>query len=105
LRKRPFEWLYNGLVKKAKEENKWSDLSYEEFLEFTRENICFYCWKPVAWAPFTNRKEAYNLDRKNNKGKYTKTNLVVCCFRCNQGKSDKFSFEEWNGMTEIFRRI
>jgi hypothetical protein len=30
-------------------------------------------------------------------------NTVACCKRCNYGKGDRFTFDEWYGMTRYLR--
>lgn len=45
----------------------------------------------------------YNLDRIDNNKGYIFSNLVVCCWRCNNSKGNRYSFEEWFGMTKFFR--
>lgn len=79
------------------------NLTYEEFLDFVNTNNCFYCNKEVIWKDFSSQNFGYNLDRKDNDKGYNKDNLVVCCKRCNMGKRDTFTFEEWYGMTAYFR--
>ena len=79
-------------------------LTYEEFLEFTKTSKCFYCDAAVKWKEFSSGGYGYNLDRKDNSLSYTKENCVVCCKRCNMGKRDTFTFEEWYGMTSYFRK-
>ena len=76
-------------------------LTYEEFLEFTKTLRCHYCFAEIDWT----KDQRYNLDRRNNDIGYTKENCVVCCPRCNYGKSNLFTYDEWYGMTSWFRRI
>jgi hypothetical protein len=105
VRKRPFEWLYN-IVKSRK---KWVDLGYEEFLAFTQTKECHYCGAPLNWQEWDRKKrggtQCYNLDCKNNALGYTKANLVACCTRCNAGKSDKFTYEEWVEIGKVIRAL
>lgn len=102
---RPFECLYKGLVWNAFAKFGRVELSYEEFLTFTIIDKCHYCEAPVYWTKFNVSKNgnAYNLDRKDNTKNYRLKNLVVCCARCNKGKQDQFSYEDWYGMTNYFR--
>ena len=80
--------------------------SHEEFLEFTSTTSCHYCHAGITWTKFnvTKHGNAYNLDRKDHTKNYVKENLVVCCARCNWGKQDQFTYEEWYGMTAYFRK-
>ena len=100
-RKRPFEYAYNTLVS-----GSWGrttvDLTYEEFLIFTRTDVCHYCYAPIDWR--AHGVGRYNLDRKDNNSGYSFQNCVVCCTRCNRGKFNCFTYEEWWAMTECFRR-
>lgn len=103
--KRPFESIYNYILKLYKNDNV---LTYDEFITYTKINKCHYCYSPIHWIPFGTVKgefisRAYFLDRKDSSLPYINTNIVVCCTRCNRGKSNKFSYEEWYGMTSYFR--
>jgi hypothetical protein len=104
-RLRPYEALYRRMKRTNTGELRTLEfgLTYEEFLTFTKEPVCFYCLIPLVWKEFTSTRYGYNLDRKDNDRGYIKDNLVVCCKRCNMGKRDTYSFEEWYGMTAYFR--
>lgn len=69
---------------------------------------CHYCQaalpvRPEFWGQGSNN-QSYNLDRMDNSKGYHVDNLVVACVRCNYGKKDLFTYEEWYGMTEYLRR-
>lgn len=105
-RRRPFESTYITLKNSKRHK---VDFTYEEFLEFTKIDKCHYCLDAIKWQPYAyDRKKyisrAYYLDRVNNDIHYTKENCVVCCTRCNRAKSNKFSYEEWFGMTSYLRQ-
>jgi len=105
-RLRPYEFLYNRLkVYSAAIRDIPCEISYEDFLEYTKIDKCFYCLQDVSWNKYNSaRGLAHHIDRKDNDKGYTKGNCVVCCTRCNRSKSDTFTFQEWYGMTEYFRR-
>ena len=44
------------------------------------------------------------MDRKDNNKGYEKDNVVPCCWRCNNGRGNLFSYEEWYGMTGYLRK-
>lgn len=92
-RLRPFEALYNTLVKQAKG-RAVVHLSYEDYLSFTAQKSCHYCDVHLVWEPF-NKMNGHKLDRKNNSLGYSRSNCVVCCSRCNRAKSNHFTYEEW----------
>lgn len=102
---RPFEALYNNLVKHAKARLKECSITYQDFVDFTSELNCHYCNSSIFWASVNLAKNGsrYNLDRKDNSIGYVKNNLVVCCWRCNNGRGNLFSYEEWYGMTQYLR--
>lgn len=104
-RLRPYEALYRRMVRdNTRFRSMEVRLTYEEFLEFTTIDQCFYCHTLIHWKEYCSGGHGYNLDRKDNDNVYTKDNLVVCCKRCNLGKRDTFTFEEWHGMTAYFRK-
>ena len=123
-RKKPFEALYNRLVKTAAEHKHCMQLSYEEFVKFSCEKTCHYCSGDVEWNAYTSLWEpkrlrrvkgneplprtkhtGYNLDRKNNLLGYSTDNCVVCCGSCNRTKGDRFTYEEFMRLSPVLRRI
>jgi hypothetical protein len=106
VRIRPYECLYNILKGYAQKRFGVVELAYEQFLEFTKITKCHYCNAAVSWTKFnvTKHGNAYNLDRVDASKNYKPNNLVVCCARCNRGKSDCFTYDEWYGMTSYFRK-
>jgi len=107
-RKRPFESIYNGLFND--ERGIKVELTYEEFLEFTKVKNCQYCDAKIPWRPYAtiNGKylsSAYYLDRKDSMGPYSKENCVVCCPVCNAIKSNKFSYDEFRLIGLIIAQV
>lgn len=104
--KRPFESIYNGLLNDHR--NPIIELTYEQFLTFTKIKICHYCFSTINWTEYSiisgnYKSRAYFLDRKDNLGPYSIDNCVVCCTKCNIAKGNRYSYEEWYGMTSYFR--
>lgn len=123
-RKKPFESLYNRLVRTASKYNHEVQFSYEEFVKFTCEKTCHYCSGPVEWNAYTSQWEpkrlrrvkdaeppsrikhtGYNLDRKDNNLGYSVDNCVVCCGWCNRTKGDRFTYEEFMLLSPVLREI
>lgn len=98
---RSFEATFNRLIDSSIKRWIKLELTYEQFLKFIEQKQCHYCFTKIIWD---ERSSVYNLDRKDNKGPYSKENLVVCCGKCNKGKREIYTYEEWYGMTEYFRR-
>jgi hypothetical protein len=104
---RPYESLYKNMLNQARKRSLSAPLTYEDFLSFVGTAHCHYCESLVDWAmynPNTGERNRYNLDRKDNDVGYEKENLVVCCKRCNYGKGDRFSYEEWVVMTAALKK-
>ena len=97
--KRPYERLYNHFIHTAAKQKWITEFSYEDFVNLTHTKLCHYCRGNIVWTG-----TAYNIDRMDSNLGYSKENCVVCCTRCNRGKSDLFTYSEWRAMTEIFRR-
>ena len=100
-RRRPYEWLYSGMVASSKERGLTLDITYDDFAEFTKIEVCHYCTGRVWWNPHSTdhmrgeHTRSYNLDRKDSSLGYLKNNIVVCCTRCNRAKNNLFTYEEW----------
>ncbi len=104
-----YEWLYGKLKWRCQKKNIVNELLLKEFIEFTNIKQCHYCNSLINWAKHSpdcgteSENNGYHLDRKNNNLPYSKENCVVCCNRCNFGKSNLFSYEDWYGMTQYLR--
>lgn len=96
----PFKSLFNRL-RDAKD--KGGSLTYEQYLTFTTTNECHYCGVAILWKPHNDTRCGYKLDRKDNNLEHSLENCVVCCPRCNYGKSDKFTYQEWKAIGDLIR--
>lgn len=108
VRKPPFWHVFNRLKNSAKTRFTIS-LTYEDFLEYTKIDKCHYCESSIGWMEYAYHNSTYTtapyyLDRKNNNLGYHKDNCVVCCTKCNKAKGNRYSYREWYGMTEYFRK-
>lgn len=94
---KPFEASYGGMKRNAKGRNLQFSLTYEDYIEFTKQSNCTYCGDKIKWRPYNEHGKnnpAYFLDRYDNNKGYLKENCVVCCTTCNIAKKamhgDKF---------------
>lgn len=103
-RKRPYEAQYNIFLGRARYP---VTITYEQFLELTKEDKCHYCKAEIGWQQYRIHSEgsASNLDRKDNTKGYSLDNVVVCCPRCNYGKNRYFTYEEWVVMTRALAQL
>jgi len=91
-RKRPFESLYNQIKYTSKNREIENSLAFEEFIDFTKIDKCYYCGNKIKWNEYNSYDNnhrihsSYNLDRKDNNDGYKKDNCVVCCELCNYMK-------------------
>ena len=97
MRKRPYEYLYNKLVRQADERDLPVNISYEYFIEFTKIDKCHYCGGIITLRKYCkrNRSIAHHIDRKDNSKGYSKENMAVCCGECNWHKSSYFNGNEY----------
>ena len=105
---RPYESLYNYCMFHAEREHPEfvHNLTYEQFLEFTKIPTCHYCEDSVAFvARNINGLRAirYNLARKDNGVGYCSYNLVVCCKSCNYTKGNRFTYEQFVEIGKVIR--
>jgi len=108
-RGRPFGALYTSFLHSAASYEMPINLSYEEFVFFTKDVECHYCGEPIKWPEYAPQRttgvKRYNLDRKDNSKGYSLENCVVCCKTCNYAKADRYSYEEWKCMTAALKRF
>src|SRR5271166_3168320 len=79
---RPFESTYNRVKKYTGMRGHSFDLTYEDFLAFSKVPDCHYCGTALAWEPYLGNPRS-NLDRKDNARGYSTDNCVPCCRSCN----------------------
>jgi hypothetical protein len=105
-----FHALYSRLKYNLDRLDQPLELTFEEFLEFTKIKTCHYCDCPIVWAErnLSYNGQRYNLDRKDNAIGYCKDNLVVACWNCNELKGCRLTYEEMvaamNAISEVRRR-
>lgn len=103
--KRPYEYIYNTMLRAAKARSIPVTLTYEQFLNFTTVSECHYCRVPISWAKHSKTKfsAAYHLDRKDNTLGYSEENCTVCCNRCNRVKAECVTYDQMIFIGNAFR--
>ena len=119
------ESWYKGnldLIKKlftAYENHFKLNFTMNEFMEFYREKEeerqCFYCKTTEAEIlklrgsglikTKRNRGKQMEIDRKNSNMEYSKDNVVLACYWCNNAKTDEFTKEEFEAIGNEIRKI
>lgn len=105
-RLRPYESTYRLLVRQAELRGYLVEISYEDFVGFTKATECHYCGDGISWCPFNiikNNSSRHNIDRADNSRGYVLDNCVVCCTRCNTAKQDHFTYHEWLEIGRLIR--
>lgn len=108
--KRPFESIYNGILQDIRWRPVPVELTYEEYLEFTKVPDCHYCSAKIDWQPYGTVdgeyiSRAYYLDRKDNAIGYTRDNCVVCCTWCNIFRRNLLTYEEMKVAMEAIMKL
>ncbi len=89
----PFSRAYKSLLYKANKYKQTVSITFEEYRYLSEIRMCFYCGKEVIWKEYGD--QGFHLDRKDSSKDYTLDNVVVCCFKCNNIKSNFFESEEF----------
>lgn len=94
-------------------------LSIEKFSEIYNniERKCHYCniteaeidllrsYKKIKTKRFITRGKTLEVDRINPFQSYEEGNLVLCCYWCNNAKTDEFSEEEFKKIGKVMKQI
>jgi len=102
--------------------NSEDALSFDEFCNFygsdldSQKRQCAYCGlredqaarlreKGFIYSKLPNRGYTMETDRKNPSGPYTLDNIVLCCYWCNNAKTDEFTSEEFKKIGAVLELI
>jgi len=109
--------LISSLKKEyIKEENFSKLFKYEDFANLYNNEKCFYCGitekminqlieKKKLYKKHISRGWTFEIDRRKPNLEYTKDNSVLCCYWCNNAKTDEFSDIEFAAIGEEIRKI
>lgn len=87
---KPYEAVYGGMKRSAKERNIEFELSYDDYLKFAGR-LCYYCGSGIDWQPYNEHGKnnpGWYLDRVDNAKGYSVDNCAACCTSCNRLKHD-----------------
>jgi 5-methylcytosine-specific restriction endonuclease McrA len=93
-------------LKKSYAENFHKILPYEAIKELLQGKKCEYCnLTPDDIDKLTDNNKIYKkkdtrgftleIDRKEANKEYASDNIVLCCYWCNNAKTDEFSYKEF----------
>lgn len=51
------------------------------------------------------RGRSMEVDRKKSEGPYSSNNIVLCCYWCNNAKTDEFTYEEFKEIAKSFKLV
>jgi hypothetical protein len=105
-KKRPYEWAFSQVIYRNKEDRfVGSAMTYRELLELMKQDRCSYCGTSITRLPHIvyDTKPALLLDRKDSNKGYIFDNCVTCCWRCNEMKSNYYSYEEFKAIMELLK--
>lgn len=101
---KPYLRLYGMMCRRARLADLPVTMTYEQFVEYTKNEGCHYCNAKLTWVKHGDSSTAVNIDRKNNKLGYSKKNCVAACTRCNMARGNRFTYEEWVKMTAVIKK-
>ena len=89
----------------------------KEFEELLKEERCAYCETTLEeFAQLRQNKQLYKkqltrgwdsleIDRKSPNLEYTKDNTVMCCYWCNNAKTDEYVADEFKIIAKGIRKV
>lgn len=96
-----YRWRYQSYHQAAQKRGLDFNISYDVFLDITKEN-CYYCNAEPEMRPTHSKRWEFKfpmsgIDRMDSSRGYEVGNVVPCCSYCNQAKwdHDVKDFLEW----------
>lgn len=68
------------------------------YFELIKDLVCHYCSQPIKGG-------GHILDRLDNNSIHSCNNVVLCCWDCNELKSNKFSYDEMMRIAPVLKQI
>ena len=76
-----------------------------EYCHITRKQIDDLIDKRKLYKKHITRGWSLEIDRKEPNLEYTKKNCVMCCYWCNNAKTDEFSYDEFKIIGNEIKKI
>jgi hypothetical protein len=96
---------YTSLKNRAKSrhiEFTMTKSEFEKWLSSTAK-VCTYCGVSVEQLALSRcSKKSMTIDRMNNDIGYKIDNICLACHRCNNSKSNFFTFEQWKKIADEY---
>lgn len=100
--------IYNEIKKRSLKRNLFC-CSEKEFITWynNQKRICIYCnrLESECIKDDNGRISRLTIDRKDNKQGYIITNLVLCCFNCNNIKGARFTYEQMLELGKTLQKL
>ena len=109
------------ILKQKYLENFEKNLSYERFLEIygndKADRKCYYCEVKeseikelhdnglIITKRFYSRGKSHEIDRTNPNGKYELNNIQLCCYWCNNAKTDEFDESDFKPIGNAIGKV
>lgn len=112
---------FDSISKKRKDDSR--TFTFEEFKHFygpdnpKASRCCHYCSVTeaeiasliaeglIVTKRLVTRGRTMEVDRKDPEGPYSIDNVVLCCYWCNNAKTDEFNYEEFKEIAKSFRSV
>ena len=100
----PYKRAYTRIKKRNMKLGFDNLMTYADAAKIAEIPNCHYCNVALNRLKHGKGSQVSLMDRKDNNKGYEKDNVVPCCWRCNNGRGNLFSYEEWYGMTGYLRK-
>jgi hypothetical protein len=89
---------YNAIKTRCKRSEKQFLLTFKQYVNVTKTNLCFYCSENLP-------EYGSGIDRIDSNKGYVQDNCRPCCTMCNRMKSDYTESEFLSQMKKILKNV
>lgn len=107
--KHKFSLRYDMIKFRSLKKGVLFDLNKEWFINWCNiefKNPCHYCgktYKDYSLVVTKTDPDNFSIDRREPQKGYTRDNIIMCCFRCNNIKGEFFNYDEMIKIGEIIK--